>query len=156
MCSARNTSSSNCVAFAEANQHVGTIQCISGAVQSVETGGKGVTYLTFCKDPKACPFTVVVFLADLKKMGDIRQLEGRQIEIKGTIEDYDGHAEIILRRSQQLGEGAFRLFPPVPTDYDVERQPHNSAGRIKRPKATKKTETKQGDPVLIEDSGEPQ
>ncbi len=156
MCSARNTSSSNCVAFTEASQHVGTTQCISGAVQNVKTGGKGVTYLTFCKDSKACPFTVVVFPVDLKKMGDIRQLEGLQIQIKGTIEDYDGHAEIILRHSQQLGESAFRLFPPVPTDYDVERQPHNSAGRIKRPKASKKTETKQGEPVSIEDPGQPQ
>jgi len=39
---------------------------------------------------------VVVFAADLKKMGDVRQLEGRQVDIKGTIQDYDGRAEIIL------------------------------------------------------------
>ncbi len=157
MCSARNPSSSNCVAFAEASQHVGMTQCISGAVQSVETAGKGVTYLCFCKDTKACPFTVVVFPADLRKMGDIRQLEGRQIEIKGTIEDYDGRAQIILRRTQQLlGDAAFLLFPRVPTDYDVERQPHNSAGRIRHPKASKTKHTKQEQPVSIEDPGEPQ
>jgi hypothetical protein len=72
-------------------------------------------------------------------MGDIRQLEGKQIEIKGTIQDYRGHAEIVLRRTQQLGKGAFLVFPPVPTDCDVERQGHNSAAKFVRPKI-KKTE----------------
>src|SRR5208283_2530066 len=109
-----------------------------------------------CQEAKACPFTVVVFPADLKKMGDVRQLEGRQIEIKGTVQDYDGRAEIILRRSQQLGEGAFLLFPQVPTDYDVERAGHNRAGGSTHAKAAKKTTTKQGEPMSIEDPGEPQ
>ena len=154
VCSARNTSKLDCVSFAEARQHVGTTQCISGTVLHVENGSKGVTFLNFCKD-KTCPFTVVVFPADLKKMGDIRQLEGRQVEIKGTVQDYDGRAEIVLRRSQQLGEGAFLLVPPVPTDYDVERPGHNSAGKYKRPKAAKKTSTKQSQPVSIEDPDEP-
>ena len=156
VCSARDTSSSTCVSFADASQHVGSTQCISGTVLHVEDGGKGLTFLNFCKDAKACPFTVVVFPSDLKKMGDVRQLEGRQIEIKGTIQDHDGRAEIVLRHSQQLGESAFRLFPPVPTDYDVERPGHYSAGKFKRPKAAKKTTTKQGQPVSIEDPEEPQ
>jgi DNA/RNA endonuclease YhcR with UshA esterase domain len=88
-------------------------------------------------------------------MGDVRQLEGRQIEIKGTIQDYDGRAEIILRRSQQLGEGAFLLFPTVPTDYDVERAGHYSAGKFKRSKTAKKKDPKQDDPMSIEDPDEP-
>jgi hypothetical protein len=159
VCFARNNSEPGCVSFAEASKHVGTNQCISGTVLHVEDGGKGVKFLNFCKDTikdrKACPFTVVVFPADLKKMGDVHQLEGRQIEIKGTIQDYDGRTEIILRRSQQLGDAAFLLFPRVPTDYDVEHQPHNSAGKIRAPKE-KKTDTKQGDPMSIEDPGEPQ
>jgi hypothetical protein len=62
-----------------------------------------------------------------------------------------------LRRSRQLlGDAAFLLFPQVPTDYNVERQPHNSAGKYSRPKAAKKTTTKQGDPISLEDPGEPQ
>ncbi len=121
----------------------------------MENGSHGVTLLNFCKEAKACPFTVVVFPGDLKKMGDVRLLEGRQIEIKGTIQDYDGHAEIILRRSQQLGEGAFLLFPTVPTDCDAERPGHYSAGKFSHAKAAKKTDTKRGDPISIEDPGEP-
>jgi len=155
VCSARNSSPSNCVSFAEASKHVGATQCVTGTVLHVENGGKGVTLLNFCKD-KTCPFTVVVFPADLKKMGDVRQLEGRQIEIKGTIQDHDGRAEIVLRRSQQLGEGAFLLFPQVPTDYDVERAGHHSAGKSTHAKAAKKTYTEQRAPMSIEDPGEPQ
>jgi DNA/RNA endonuclease YhcR with UshA esterase domain len=155
ICCARNTPKLECVSFAEARQHLGTTQCISGTVLHVEDGRDGVKFLNFCKD-KTCPFTVVVFPADLKKMGDIRQLEGRQVEIKGTVQDYDGRAEIVLRRSQQLGEGAFLLVPPVPTDYDVERPGHNSAGKPTHAKAAKKTSTKQGAPVSIEDPEEPQ
>jgi DNA/RNA endonuclease YhcR with UshA esterase domain len=153
--SARNISPSRCVPFAEAGKHVGSTQCVSGTVLRVENGGKGVTFLNFCKDAKACPFTVVVFPGDLKKMGDIHQLEGRQIEIKGTIQDYDGRAEIVLRHSQQLGQAAFLVHPAVPTDYDVERAGRNSAGKSTHAKAAKKTETKQGDPMSIEDPGEP-
>jgi len=156
VCSARNISSRDCVSFVEASKHVGTSACVSGTVQHVEDGRKGTKILNFCKEPKACPFTVVVFPADLKKMGDVAQLEGRQIEIKGTIQDYDGRAEIVLRRSQQLGEGAFLLFPTVPTGYDVEREPHNSAGKIHAKAAKKKKTTRQDDPMSIEDPGEPQ
>src|SRR5271170_2725640 len=144
VCFARNNSGPGCVSFAEASKHLGTAQCITGTVLHVEDGGKGVKFLNFCedKDRKACPFTVVVFPGDLKKMGDVRQLEGRQIEIKGTVQDYDGRAEIVLRRSQQLGDAAFLLFPRVPTDYDVERGGHKA--------------TREGDPISIEEPGEPQ
>ena len=63
VCSARNTLQADCVSFAEASQHVGATQCVSGTVLHVENGSKGVTLLNFCKDAKACPFTVVVFPA---------------------------------------------------------------------------------------------
>jgi DNA/RNA endonuclease YhcR with UshA esterase domain len=155
MSQGRNVSTRDCVPFPEANKHTGSNACVTGIVQHVEDGRSGAKILNFCKDGR-CPFTVVVFPTDLKKMGDLRQLEGRQIEIKGTVQDYDGRAEIILRRSQQLGEGAFLLFPTVPTDYDVERSGHYSAGRFKRPKTAKIKHTKKGDPVPLEDPEEPQ
>ena len=155
VCSARNTPKLDCVSFTEARQHVGTTQCVNGTVLHVEDGSNGVTFLNFCKDHQTCPFTVVVFPADLKKVGDVRQLEGRQVEIKGTIQDYDGRAEIVLRHPKQMGEGAFLLVPPVPTDYDVERHGHYSAGKYSHPKA-KKTARKKGSAVSIEDPEEPQ
>jgi DNA/RNA endonuclease YhcR with UshA esterase domain len=148
--------SGDCVNAIDASKHVGTQGCVRGMVQHVGRGGRGTTVLSFCKDEKGCPFNVVVFPAELKKLGDVGQLEGKQIEIKGTIQDYDGHAEIVLRKPQQLGEAAFLLFPQVPTDYDVERSSRNKAGNFDRLKEKKKREKKQGDPMSIEDPEDPQ
>jgi len=153
---ASNPSKHNCLTFAEAGKHVGTTQCVRGVVLHVDDGSNGMTFLNFCKDSQTCAFTVIVFPGDLKKVGDIRQLEGRQIEIKGMIEDYDGRSGITLRQTQQLGESAFVVVPPVPTDYDVERPGHHSPGRFKHPKASKTRRKKQGAPVSIEDPEEPQ
>jgi DNA/RNA endonuclease YhcR with UshA esterase domain len=156
VCFARNTSPGDCVSFTEATQHVGVMQCVRGTVQHVENGRNGATILNFCQEPKACPFTAVVFPGDLKKIGDVRLLEGRSVEIKGMIENYDGRAEIVLRRSQQLGQAAFLVRPAVPTEYDVERAGHYRAGRFRPHKSKKTHPKKQGQPVSIEDPEEPE
>lgn len=143
----------DCVPFAEARQHVGKTQCIRGTVLRVKEGSKGMTFLDFCEDYRTCPFTVVVFPSDLKHVGDVRQLQGRAVEIKGSIQDYDGRAEIILRNPQQLGKGA-ALVPPLPKDYDVERRGHYSAGKFSHPKDSKKQARKKGQAVGIEDPSE--
>jgi hypothetical protein len=114
-----------------------------------------MTFLNFCPDAKACPFTVVVFSNDRKKVGDLRQLEGHVLEIKGTIQDYDGRAQIVLRHTQQLGDSAFVVIPPVPTDYDVERRGHYSAGKFSHPK-TKKPHRQRRSAMSIEDPEQPQ
>lgn len=152
---ARNSPDHGCVAFFDANRHIGMNGCVSGTVVHIEDGNDGTTLLNFCDDRRLCPFTVVVLPGDLKKVGDLSQLEGRQIEIKGTIQDYDGRTQIVLRRTQQLGESAFVVIPRVPTDYDVERRGHYSAGRYSHPKA-KKTSRKRGSSTSIEDPEEPQ
>jgi hypothetical protein len=74
-------------------------------------------------------------------LGDVRRLTGRSIEIHGAVKLYDGHAEIILNRVSQLTGGS-TLIPPLPKNYDVEKQGHYSAGRMrptKKPKKTKPT-----------------
>jgi hypothetical protein len=154
-CAARHVSTEACVPISEARKHLGVTQCVRGLVQHVADGTNGAKFLSFCKN-QACAFTVVIFAADVKKMGDLGQLEGRQVEIKGTIQDHDGRAEMVLRNSKQLGDSAFLLVPTVPTDYDVERRGHYSPGKYSRPKAPKKKNTKQGAPVSIEDPEEPQ
>jgi DNA/RNA endonuclease YhcR with UshA esterase domain len=151
----------DCVHFSEARRHLGKTQCVTGTVLHVKEGSNGVMFLDFCENYETCPFTVVVFQGDLRKVGDVRQLTGRAIEIKGTVEEYDGRAEIILRHPQQLGDSASlltplskdaALAPTLPGDYDVERRGHYSAGKLKHPKKAKATtKKKQGAPVSIED-----
>ncbi len=132
---------SECLSIQNAGQHVGEVKCVTGKVQRVKVGARGVHFLDFCEDQMACPFSVVVFPADLKDVGDVRRLTGHTIEIHGAVKLYDGHAEIILNRVSQLTSGS-TLIPPLPKNYDVEKQGHYSAGRMrptKKPKKTKPT-----------------
>jgi len=89
-----------------------------------------VHFVDFCEDQASCPFTVVVFPSDLKDVGDVRRLAGHVIEIHGSVKLYDGRAEIILNRVSQLTGGS-TLIPPLPKNYDVEKQGHYSAGRMR-------------------------
>ncbi len=154
VCFASNPTTQDCLTISDAHKHVGKTHCVTGTVIRVEEGGNGVTFLDFCADYRSCPFTVVVFPGDLGRVGDVRQLQGRLISIKGTIEEYDDRAEIVLRNPQQLGDSG-ALAAAVPRDYDVERQGHYSAGKFSRPKASKKKRTRQGAPVSIEDPESP-
>jgi hypothetical protein len=132
---------SDCIPINEAAQHVGEVKCVTGKVHRVKVGSTGIHFVDFCEDQMTCPFTVVVFPADLKDVGDVRRLEGRMIEIHGPVKLYDGRAEIILNRVSQLTGGS-TMIPPLPKNYDVEKTGHYSAGHLrpsKRPTTTKAT-----------------
>ena len=68
----------------------------------MEAGEGGVHYLDFCEDYRLCSFSVVIFSYDLKNVGDVRQLAGKNIEIRGELKSYDDRAEIILESARQL------------------------------------------------------
>jgi hypothetical protein len=126
--------------FDQAQKHIGETQCVSGKVLRVETGSRGVHYLDFCEDNQQCPFSVVVFASDLKRIGEVGQLAGKMVEIRGEVKEYDGRAEIILENARQLGGEGARL-PPLQKSFDVEQKGHFSAGQShagKRPSTRKK------------------
>jgi hypothetical protein len=95
---------SGCVDFRDAAAHVGETGCISGRLLRVFTSRGGNSFLDFCENYKDCPFTSVIFASDKSKFGDLGTLEGRQIEIQGSITSYQGRAEIIVRGPQQIRE----------------------------------------------------
>jgi len=136
--SATAVAASDCLPIADAKQHIGETKCIIGKVLRVKVGAKGVRFVDFCEDQMACPFTVVVFPSDLKDVGDVRRLTGHLIEIRGPVKLYDGRAEIILNRVSQVTGGS-TLIPPMPKNYDVEKQGHYSAGRMRPTKKPAKT-----------------
>jgi hypothetical protein len=141
----------NCIPFSEARSHIGDTRCIAGKVLRVKKGNGGVHFFDFCEDYRVCPFTVVVFPGDLKKIGDLRQLQDREIEIEGPVKEYDGRAEIILKRLSQLHGDAAKI-PPLPKEYDVERRGSYSAGKFSRAKPAKSAaQKKQSRPVNVEE-----
>jgi hypothetical protein len=143
----------DCISYSDALKHIGATKCVTGKVLRVKQGNSGVHFFDFCEDYRQCPFTVVVFPGDLRHIGDIRRLQGR--EIGGEVKGYDGRAEIILRRLSQLRGDAGRI-PPLPKEYDVERHGKYSAGKFSDPKTAKRSPQKaQSPPVKTEDPTEP-
>lgn len=115
-----------CLPISEAGKHIGDTKCVAGKVLTVTQSPNGAWFLNFCDDYRTCPFSVVVFSRDLRDVGDVRTLAGKQLEIHGKIREYQGRGEIILRDRRQLRGEAARL-PPVPKDYDVARRGGYSA-----------------------------
>ena len=123
----------DCISITEARQHIGEDQCVTGKVLRVKHMGRGITLFDFCQDSMVCPFTVVVFPRDLKRIGDVSQLQNQVIEVHGPVKEYDGRAEIVLQQLRQLGGEGLRI-PKLPKNYDVENKGHYSAGSFSLPK----------------------
>lgn len=144
--SSRPAVAAACLSFDQAQKHMGETECVSGKVFRVQAGSRGVNYLDFCEDYRLCPFSVVVFPYDLKNVGDVRQLAGRVVEIRGEVKEYDGRAEIILENRKQLGGEGVSL-PPLPKNFDVEQRGNFSPGQFRAPKR-RTTHKKKGTPTL--------
>jgi hypothetical protein len=142
-----------CLSFTEAHKHLGTSRCVTGKVLKITNSDQGTTFLNFCEDYRVCPFQVVVFRGDLPHVGDVRQLVGKNIEIHGKIDDYDGHTEIVLKRVRQL-QGDAAKIPPLPKGFDVEKKGRYNAGRLSHPKAShpkSSSSRRQSKPIQMED-----
>jgi hypothetical protein len=74
-----------CIPFDQAHKHIGETRCVTGKVVRVQAGSGGTHYLDFCDDYRLCSFSVVVFSHDLKNIGDVRQLAGKVVEIRGEV-----------------------------------------------------------------------
>jgi hypothetical protein len=124
-----------CISFTDAGKHIGETKCVVGKVLRVEQGTDGVHYLDFCKEPRGCSFTAVIFPADLRHIGDVRRLEGKSVEVHGELTEYEGGAQIIVSEPRQL-KGEASHIPPLPRNYDVEQRGHYSSGIFRHPRAS--------------------
>jgi len=138
--------SAACIPFDQALDHIGETQCVIGKVVRIESGAGGVHYLDFCEDYRLCRFTAVIFPHDLKNVGDVRQLVGKTVEIRGVVKEYDGRAEMILEKAAQLG-GEARRISPLTKNFDVEEKGHFSAGKS-RPSRRRTSGSKKQIPTL--------
>jgi hypothetical protein len=94
--------STGCVDIHEAGPQVGKAGCVTGQVLRVFTSRGGNTFLDFCSDYRSCPFTSVIFASDKDKFGDLESLQGKRVEIRGSITVYQSRAEIIIHDPQQI------------------------------------------------------
>lgn len=119
-----------CIPYQEVGDHVGEKVCVSGKVLRVSFSQNGTAFLGFCTNYKTCPFTAVVFASDLQDVGDVRALEGRNVEITGKLKDYKGQPEIVVRDRRQLGGDA--TVPALPAEFGADRRKATNLGQYKR------------------------
>ncbi len=120
-----------CLPISEAPNKLGSTVCITGKVLTVEQSPSGAAwFLNFCDQREGCPFSAVVFTKDLRDVGDVRLLAGKTIEVNGTVKEYKGVPEIIIRDARQLKGEAAKL-PPLPKNFDVEKKGRYRAGKGK-------------------------
>lgn len=125
----------DCFPYTAARDHLGETTCIKGKVVKVVAGPTGLHFLNFCDDYKDCPFTIVIFPSDLRDVGDVRTLEGKEIEVNGKVRSYKGQTEIVLRDRSQL-RGEFANLPKLPKEYSAERKGKFSAGKYSSPRSS--------------------
>jgi hypothetical protein len=121
-----------CTPFESASEKIGEVACIKGRIRKVSSSPSGTWFLNYCEDHINCQFSVVVFARDLRDVGDIRALEGKDLEITGKVKSYKGQPEIILKDRSQL-RGEYANLPKLPKDFDVARKGSYSAGTFKSP-----------------------
>ena len=97
-----SSSSPACVDIRNAGPEVGKSGCVAGLVLKVFSARSGNTFLDFCQDYRACPFTSVIFALDKNKFGDLESLQGKRVEIRGDVINYQDRAEIIIHDPQQV------------------------------------------------------
>ena len=122
-----------CLSIGDLANRVGDHVCVAGKVNKVERETSGVHILHFCQTAAGCPFRVVVYPDDLRDVGDVRWMEGKEVEIHGAVRERNGATEMKLSDAHQLKGEASKL-PLIPKQYDVESRGKFSAGRSQAPK----------------------
>lgn len=96
-----------CVSIERARDFIGQKACVRGRVFHVRFTKGGTALLQFCEEHD-CPFSVVVFNRDLEKVGNIQMFEGKTLEVSGTVKDYRGTPEIVVKKRSQFSGDALR------------------------------------------------
>jgi hypothetical protein len=93
---------SECVPFTRALEKVGEIACVTGKVIEVHTTRFGSTYVNFCRDSRDCSFSIVIFAGDVRRLRDVRVLQGREIRITGKVIQSGRRAEMRWQKPEQV------------------------------------------------------
>ncbi len=114
-----------CIAPDQALKHVDKDVCVTAHVYTVVPAAQGTRFLDVCS-PKtsdaACHFTIVSFHPDAKDVGDLTPLVNQNIQVRGTVRIFEGRAEIVLNRRQQLhgGKPRFHANPRLIQSFSSE------------------------------------
>ena len=89
------------IGTAEAGKHYQETCIVTGKVAQVTIREK-LVYLNLDEPYPDTPFTGVIFARATNQFGDLSKLKGKDVEIKGRVEDYKGKVQIVLTSTNQL------------------------------------------------------
>lgn len=89
------------ITTSEAGVNIGKEVIIAGVVAQVTKRNK-VSYLNFDNKYPKHTFTGVVFAGDYNKFDDLNVYEGKNVELTGTITEYNGKPQMILSSPEQI------------------------------------------------------
>jgi len=98
------------IPFAEAGKHVGEEVTVTGKVSRVSTIPSGMTFVNFGTRGANDAFTAVA-KPGVADGGKLKEFEGKEVEVAGTIELYKGSPQIVIRSAEDI-----RLPGAAPAD----------------------------------------
>ncbi len=124
-CLAAKSKGKRCITPDQALQHVNKDVCVSAHVYTVVHAAQDTHFLDVCSPQTpdaACHFTIVSFQKDQKDVGNLAPLVNQNIQIRGTVRSFEGRAEIVLNRKQQLrgGKAKFHANPLLIQSFSAE------------------------------------
>jgi hypothetical protein len=103
-----------CYTPEQAVQHENKDVCVRAHVYRVVELVDGTRFLDVCPPEMpddACRFSILSLRADRTQVGDLKPLEGQEIEIRGVIRPFNLRHEMVLSHARQLHGGAEKFHP---------------------------------------------
>lgn len=104
---------SSCLSIEAAAGAEGKNVCVAAHVYDVAELD-GTRFLDLCAPQtldQDCHFFIASFAADKKAVGDLDALRGTDIQIRGTVREYQGRMMLVLNQRQQLHGGNEKFVP---------------------------------------------
>lgn len=98
------------IGTAEANKHFDEAAVVTGKVAQVTFRPK-LVFLNLDQPFPDSPFSAVIFAKDTNHFGDLKALNGKSVEISGTIKKFKDLPEIVIETTNQL-----QIIGPKPAD----------------------------------------
>ncbi len=82
--------------------HVGELTTVCGKVVGAYTSKSGTTFLNFDKPYPISEFSCVIFKGDSMNFEKANFYKGKRLCVTGMVKKYNGHAEIVLKKANQI------------------------------------------------------
>jgi len=105
---------SECSQVVQTSLHIANDACVSVHVYDVVALRDGTRFLDLCSPDtpdESCPFSVVSYWKDSRRVGDLRPLLGKDISLRGAVRRFGAHYVLILNDQAQLHGGPAHFIP---------------------------------------------